>query len=243
MSRQNLLNKMQRRDLESLTFEDFDDKYVRHAFITKVFGIIAVQLLITFGIIFAFVYVDAIQDFVDERPWLMWVALGCIVAIMIPIACCEGVRRSFPLNFILLILFTLAESFLLGCIAIRYSPDTVLYSLGITTLVVLVLTVFAMQTAIDFTACGAILLVGSIILLIIGLVAIFVPSRTLLIVYCSLGILIFSFYLIFDIQMMLGGQHRYAISPEDYIFAALSIYIDIVTIFMYILSLMGLVDS
>ncbi|XP_011182293.1 protein lifeguard 1 [Zeugodacus cucurbitae] len=243
MSRQQLLYKMQRRDLESLTFEDFDDKYVRHAFITKVFGIIAVQLMVTFAIIFTCIYVDEIQDFLADHHWLMWVALGAVFVIMIPIACCEGVRRSFPLNFILLILFTLAESFLLSFLAIKYSPDTVLYALGITTLVVLVLTVFAMQTAIDFTSCGAILLVGSIILLIIGLVAIFVPSRTLMIVYCSIGIVVFSFYLIFDIQMMLGGNHRYQISPEDYIFAALSIYIDIVTLFMYILSLMGLIDS
>lgn len=45
MSRQNLLTKMQRRNLESLTMEDFDDKYVRHAFITKVFGIIAVSVI------------------------------------------------------------------------------------------------------------------------------------------------------------------------------------------------------
>ncbi|CAD7015251.1 unnamed protein product [Ceratitis capitata] len=234
---------MIRRDVESFNMEDFDDRYVRHAFISKVFGILGAQIVLTLGIVLLFVYVDAIQDFVEEHRWLMWLALGCVMITMIPIMCCESARRSFPVNFILLILFTVAESFLLGCIAIRYTPDVVLYAIGITAIVVLVLTIFAMQTAIDFTACGAILLIGTVILLIIGLVAIFVPSRTLIIVYCSIGIVIFSFYIIFDIQMMLGGKHKYAISSEDYIFAALSIYTDVVTLFMYILTLMGIVDN
>ncbi|XP_017468137.1 PREDICTED: protein lifeguard 1-like [Rhagoletis zephyria] len=234
---------MLKRDVESLNIEDFDDRYVRHAFISKVFAIIAAQLALTLAVLFAFVYIDAIQDFVVQNPSLMWVALAAVLVTMLPIACCEGVRRSYPINFILLILFTMAESFLLGCIAIRYAPDTVLYSIGITTIVVLALTIFALQTSIDFTACWAFLLVASIILLIIGIVAMFFPSRVLIIVYCSLGILIFSIYLIFDIQLMMGGKHKFAISPEDYIFAALSIYIDIITIFIYILTLMGFVDN
>ena len=35
--------------------------------------------------------------------------------------------------------------------------------------------------------------------------------------------------------MMIGGNHKYSISPEEYIFAALAIYLDIINIFMYIL--------
>ena len=40
-----------------------------------------------------------------------------------------------------------------------------------------------------------------------------------------------------NIQMMMGGDHKYAISPEEYIFAALAIYLDIINIFMYLLRL------
>ena len=34
---------------------------------------------------------------------------------------------------------------------------------------------------------------------------------------------------------MIGGDHKYTISPEEYIFAALAIYLDIINIFMYLL--------
>ena len=35
--------------------------------------------------------------------------------------------------------------------------------------------------------------------------------------------------------MMIGGDHKYSISPEEYIFAAPAIYLDIINIFMYLL--------
>lgn len=59
-------------------------------------------------------------------------------------------------------------------------------------------------------------------------------------VYASLGALIFSIYLIYDTQMMMGGKHKYSISPEEYVFASLSLYMDIVNIFIYILTIIGL---
>ena len=39
--------------------------------------------------------------------------------------------------------------------------------------------------------------------------------------------------------MMMGGKHKYALSPEEYIFAALNLYLDIVNLFIFILSIIG----
>lgn len=47
-------------------------------------------------------------------------------------------------------------------------------------------------------------------------------------------------YLVFDTQLMIGGKHKYSLSPEEYIFAALNLYLDIINIFIYILSIIGL---
>lgn len=38
------------------------------------------------------------------------------------------------------------------------------------------------------------------------------------IVYCSLGALVFMVFIIYDTQLMMGGEHSAGISPEDYIF-------------------------
>lgn len=39
--------------------------------------------------------------------------------------------------------------------------------------------------------------------------------------------------------MIMGGNHKLTISPEEYIFAALTLYVDIVNIFIYILTIIS----
>ena len=53
------------------------------------------------------------------------------------------------------------------------------------------------------------------------------------------GAFVFSLYLVYDTQMMMGGNHKYALDPEEYIFAALNIYLDVINLFMYILMIVG----
>ena len=64
-------------------------------------------------------------------------------------------------------------------------------------------------------------------------------SRAANIGYSAVGCLIFSLYLIYDTQIMLGGKHKYSLSPEEYIFAALNLYLDIINLFLYLLSIFG----
>ena len=62
-----------------------------------------------------------------------------------------------------------------------------------------------------------------------------------MIAYGSIGALIFSLYIVFDTQLMMGGKHKYALDPEEYIFAALNLYLDIINLFLYILMIVGAV--
>ena len=45
-------------------------------------------------------------------------------------------------------------------------------------------------------------------------------------------------FLIYDTQMIMGGK-KHELSPEEYIYGALQLYIDVVYIFIFLLSLMG----
>jgi len=115
----------------------------------------------------------------------------------------------------------------------------VLMAVGLCAAVCFGLTMFAFQTKWNFTVMGGALFVAVIILMIFGIVAIFIPGKTLTLVYASCGALLFSLYLVYDTQLMMGGKHKYSISPEEYIFAALNLYLDIVNIFLYILTIIG----
>ncbi|XP_030384804.1 protein lifeguard 1 isoform X2 [Scaptodrosophila lebanonensis] len=218
----------------------FDDQSIRKGFIRKVYLILMCQLLITFGFVSVFTFSKATQDWTMQHPSLFWIALAVLIVTMICMACCESVRRKTPINFIFLFLFTLAESFLLGIVAGQYQADEVLMAVGITAAVSLGLTLFALQTKYDFTMCGGVLVACLVVFIIFGIIAIFIPGKIIGLVYASLGALLFSVYLVYDTQLMLGGNHKYSISPEEYIFAALNLYLDIINIFMYILTIIGL---
>ena len=85
----------------------------------------------------------------------------------------------------------------------------------------------------------------TVILLIAGLLLIFWPSelgggkKYAIIGYASLGAFIFSMYIVYDTQLMMGGKHKYSVSPEEYIFAALNLYLDIINLFLFILRIIG----
>lgn len=112
-------------------------------------------------------------------------------------------------------------------------------AIGVTAIICLSLTLFAFQTKIDFTGCGVYLFIGLICLMLFGIILMFIPSNDYTHKICAgLGVTLFAFYLVYDTQLMLGGSHKYSISPEEYIFAALNLYLDIINLFIYVLRLL-----
>jgi len=219
---------------------DFTEKSIRRGFIRKVYSILMVQLLVTVGFIALFVYHSGVKKWMQSNPWFYIVAMVFFIGTVIAMSCCEGVRRKAPGNFIFLGLFTLAASVMGGAVASTYKEDSVLLAVGITTVICFALTVFSFQTKYDFTRLNGFLFVCFIVLIIFSFIMIFLPHITWLRkVMACLGALLFSAYLIHDTQLLMGGDHKYSISPEEYIFAALTLYLDIFNIFMYILSLVG----
>lgn len=219
----------------------FTEKSIRMGFIRKVYSILMLQLAITTAFICLCVFEQHTNEFVKANSWLVWVAMAFTFIILIVLACCTNVRRNYPMNLILLCFFTLCEAFCLGTVSSLYDADAVAIAAGVTAIVALGLTIFSFQTKWDFTVMGGVLFVFVIILFFFGLFAIIWPSKVMVILYASFGALIFSAYLVFDTQMMMGGKHRYALSPEEYIFAALNLYLDIVNIFLYVLTIVGAV--
>ncbi|XP_061074896.1 protein lifeguard 1 [Conger conger] len=226
-------------------FEDqetylFSDATIRRGFVRKVYLTLMVQLLITVGLICVFLFCYDLKEWVQHNSWFTFTMMGLVFGLIIVLACCDSVRRKVPLNFIFLGLFTIVEGFMLGSVTVFYEADAVLWAVGATALVSLAMSVFAMQTKWDFTAASGTMWAIGWTLISFGLLCAILRTQYLYIVYASLGTLVFSIYLVMDTQLMLGGKHKYSISPEEYIFAALNLYLDIVTLFLFLLQLIGL---
>lgn len=42
-----------------------------------------------------------------------------------------------------------------------------------------------------------------------------------------------------DTQLIMGGNHKFQLSPEEYILGAITLFLDIINIFLYILRILG----
>ena len=230
----NLLN------LHNNNENDYEEKdftqEMRLGFIRKVYGILSAQLLITFLLVCS-TFIPSVSEFFIKSFFLIYIFTPIGFIILIVLVCCKDFSKKVPYNYILLFIWTICEAITLCCVASRYNYRTVLTALGLTAGVVVGITVYAFWTDRDFTGWGMGLCIASFGLFFFGLFGLFFGEwvNTL---YCLFGVVLFGIYLIYDTQLVLGKFGReYGI--DDYIFAALNIYIDIINLFSYILSLLG----
>lgn len=97
-------------------------------------------------------------------------------------------------------------------------------------------------TKTDLTGCGPYLFVFMLILLVFGIVCIFWRNPIVHLIYACLGALLYSVYLIFDTQLVLG-RFENAYSIDDAYLAAIQLYMDIIQLFLQILRILSYVQN
>ncbi|XP_037542281.1 protein lifeguard 3-like [Nematolebias whitei] len=229
-------------DMDDLISSQWESTSVRHAFIRKVYFILTVQLAVTFSVISVFTFVDSVRLFVISYPVIYWTSYVVFLLVYCILICCKEPRRRFPLNLVLLGIFTVAFSYMAGTISSYYETKAVFLAMGITAIVCIAVTVFCFQTKVDFTSCGGFLCIASVLLMIIGIVTAVVLSFQyvpwLHMLYAAIGAIIYTLFLVYNTQLLIGNREL-AISPEEYIYGALSLYVDIMNIFLFILQISG----
>jgi FtsH-binding integral membrane protein len=220
----------------------FSNKNVRLGFIKKVYLILSTQLLITFLVVLASFLSKEFRDFQARTTWLLIVFSVLTFIIIIVLACFPSVSRKVPINYILLFAFTIGEAYIVSYVCSRSDPDTVLIATGLTLGIVITLTLYAAFTKSDFTFLGGFLLVCLISLIIGGIAAYFFRNKWLNLVLSIVGAIIFGIYIIFDTQLIIGNKGlKFRI--DDYILAAINLYLDIVMLFLYILRIVGAANN
>jgi FtsH-binding integral membrane protein len=89
-------------------------------------------------------------------------------------------------------------------------------TLGIT----LSLTYYALTTKTDFTMMGASLFILGMALLLFGLFVSFFQSRVMHVLYCAFGVVLYGFYLVYDVQLLVGGRAE-EFDMDDYVVASI----------------------
>ena len=144
-------------------------------------------------------------------------------------------RKSYPTNLLFLTGFTGLEAYTISVIVSFYNSKIVLEALIFTLGIFLALTLFACQTKYDFTSWMPYLFGSLWVLILFGLMAAFMqPSSTMELVYGVLAALVFSGYILVDTQLVMRHYH-----VEEEIAAAISLYLDIINLFLAILRILN----
>ncbi|NXP77186.1 LFG3 protein, partial [Ramphastos sulfuratus] len=222
---------------------DWDDRKVRHTFIRKVYAIISLQLLVTVGIIAVFTFVSPVRSFVQRNVAIYYASYAVFLVTYLMLACCQGPRRRFPWNIILLSIFVMWGDSGVSSIRSMYRTNAVLVAMLITAIVAIIVTIFCFQTKAR-RGMGPVL--GGVRHGELSCQHPAHPARApflaqvpwLHMLYAAIGAIAFTLFLAYDTQLVLGNRKN-TLSPEEYVYGALTIYTDIIYIFTFILQIVG----
>ena len=162
-----------------------------------------------------------------------------MLAMFAPLFMAMRARHAFPANIGLVLLFTFAMGVVISPALYVYGqqkPGLITQAAMLTIGAFGVLTAYAFASRRDFSAWGSFFMVGLVVLLIASVINIFVASAAAGLWISAVGVLVFAGLLVFDTwRIVRSGQY----GQDEYVLAAVSIYLDLLNMFLFILSLLG----
>ncbi|OVA05395.1 Bax inhibitor 1-related [Macleaya cordata] len=215
---------------------------LRWAFIRKIYTILSLQLLLTIAIASIVVFVHPVAEFFVSTG--AGLALYIVIIIMPFIALCplSYYYQRHPVNLLLLTVFTASLAMAVGLTCAFTKGKVILESVILTAVVVISLTLYtfwAARRGYDFNFLGPFLFGAIMVLMVFAIIQIFFPlGRISVMIYGGLASIIFCGYIIYDTDNLIK---RY--SYDEYIWAAVSLYLDIINLFLSLLTILRAADS
>lgn len=205
----------------------------RATLVRRTYGLVFLSVLVTMlGVAFAFTQ-PALMQAVAAHMFIS------MIAVFVPLYMAQRNARVFPKNVVLTLLFTFVEGVFIApflAYAEQAAPGTVGQAGLLTFAAFGGLSLYATLSRRDFSAWGSFFFIGLIVLVIAMFINFFAASAAASLWISAIGVLIFAGLLVFDTWRILrSGQY----GQDDYVYAAVQIYLDLLNMFLFILSLLG----
>lgn len=223
------------------------EKEVQRGFIVKVYSILLTQIVITVGLSAACCMVPALREkclaIVSTRAGInavMYGGLGGSIVALLMLACCF--RDSYPMNFILLGIFTLCEAATLAILSLLFvmagKQTALLAAAGTTAFIFLSLTLYVKFSKTDFSFLGPFLFVMLLSSILLGLIAFIFKLGALTFGLHVLGVVMWTGFIIYDTDQILKRTSVDEMSETGAaIMGAVDLYLDIINLFLDLLYL------
>ena len=212
---------------------------LRKGFIAKVYSILIVQILSTSIFVFFAYYSTSFYKLLYENIFFFLLSITLLLVCMVITLCFPQYLKKVPHNYIILAIFTLTESYFVASITCEYTAKSVFIVLLLTLTSFVTLTIYAIYTKHDMTVFGGVLSCLLVLTIVGSIILIFVKIKILHLIMDIIGVLLFMSYIVYDTQLIVRGDTKYQFSIDDYILASLNLYLDIINLFIYLLSIFG----
>jgi modulator of FtsH protease len=142
-----------------------------------------------------------------------------------------GVFVLLGFTFFMGLMLSRMLSFILG---FSNGPSLIMMAFGGTGVIFAAMATIATVSKRDFSGLGKWLFVGVIVLLLAMVANMFLHLPALMLTVSVLAIVIFSAYMLFDVQRVVNG------GETNYITATLAIYLDLYNVFVNLLAILGI---
>jgi FtsH-binding integral membrane protein len=196
----------------------------------------------TYSLVFASVIVTMIGTSVAMTQEALLLSAArhpfiTMILAMVPLWMAMKSRDSAPRALGFVFLFNLVMGVSIAPIIYVYSRNEpgIVGQAGILTLSTFgILTLYAWVSRRDFSAWGSFLTVGLWVLIGTSLLNMFFKNQTAGLWMAAVGVLLFSGLLVYDTWRL-----RNVYGPDDYVPAAVQIYLDLLNMFLFVLQLLG----
>ena len=113
----------------------------------------------------------------------------------------------------------------------------IMTAFGGTAIIFAVMASVATTSKRDFSGMSSWLFAGVMVILLAGVANIFLQMPLLQVVISAIAVVIFSAYILYDVQRIING------GETNYISATLAIYLDLYNVFVHLLSLLGIMGG
>lgn len=131
-------------------------------------------------------------------PVVQWPVIIVYIASICALICCK-LDKLVPVNYILLVVFTFCVSIIVAVTCMRVPNHIVVLEAAVLTAAMVIgLTIYAIRTKTDFTMCGGTLYVLGMVFLTFSLFSFFLGGPDMNLAVACFGVILFSFYLVYD---------------------------------------------
>ena len=203
----------------------------RAMLVRRTYSLVFVSVLVTIvGSMFALSQ-PRILGAVAAHPWLT------MFATFAPLLLAMRARDAFPANIGLVLLFTFAIGIMISPMLYVYGqqqPGLITQAAFLTIGTFGVLTAYAFVSRRDFSAWGSFFVVGLWVLIAVSLLNMFFRNPAMDLWLAGVTVLVFSGLLVFDTWRI-----RNSFGPNEYVGAAVTIYLDLLNLFMAFVRILG----